>query len=154
MSSDFDLEVIDSFGNVHKIKYIIPEDAYYYLPGKTLTMFIEDENMIAYSQDKHALLQITYKNTDKVFNSKDLELVDNSRAYGYLTTQDVNWLYPFSTWWTFFFGRYFNIVAFLIFALVLMTTLLTTTTTIVPMWLVLHYCQEVYFTQCAGIRYN
>lgn len=49
ISTDFDLRVVDSLGTETKIEYIIPEDAYYYFPGKTLTMFIDDTQMVALS---------------------------------------------------------------------------------------------------------
>ena len=85
VASDFDLKVIDSLGEKYEITYTVPEDAWYYLPGKTLVLYVDDWELIRMSQDKHSLLQIQYKNTAKVFDGFDLELVDNSVAYGYLT---------------------------------------------------------------------
>jgi len=154
VASDFDLKVVDSLGEEYTIEYTVPEDAWYYLPGKTLVLYVDDWELIRMSQDMHSLIQIQYKNTGKVFDGFDLELVDNSIAYGYMTQQDINWLFPFSTWWTFFFGRLYMVICCLIVSLVLMATFLTTQTTIVPMWLTLNFAQQIYFTIMWDVRYN
>lgn len=90
---DFDLEIITSNGTRQYVSFVLPDDAMYFLPSKTVPIFIYQENFTELSQDTHSRIQITYKGTKKVYNSNDLELLTGSTASNYINKEDPNWLY-------------------------------------------------------------
>ena len=153
VSGDFTLMVENSLGKTMELDYIIPEDAYYYLPSRILTLWVDDDRLIEFTQDQHSRISISIDNIDKIYNGYGVQMLEGTMASNYTAAGDPNKVDQFSTWWTFFFGRFYNVCAIVACCLVLLAGLLTTSTTLIPVYLIMYFTQAVYFTFCADIYY-